>query len=87
MHKAGGMSESFSHFPFLSNATNFFIHSLKKFVFLKKYLCTAGFLQSSDLYANIRHDSSVNIIGRKVSIGSINGAGGSGGIPEPQEGF
>ena len=43
-------------FSFISNATNFFIHSLNRFVFSKKCLYIAGFLQSGALYANIRND-------------------------------
>ena len=40
-------------FSFVCNATNFFIHSLKRFVL---YLRLAGFLQSSALYATTTHD-------------------------------
>ena len=39
-----------------SNATSFFIHSLKRFFFFKKKcLRIAGFLQLGALYANVRH--------------------------------
>ena len=56
-------SQSFSpcilgRFSFVSNATNFFIHSLNRFVFFKKCLRVAGFLQLGALYASIRHDPS-----------------------------
>ena len=40
-------------FSFVSNAMNFFIHSLNRFVL---YLQVAGFLQSSALYATTTHD-------------------------------
>ena len=40
---------------FVSNASNFFIHSLNRLV-LKKCLRVAGFLQSGALFANIRYD-------------------------------
>ena len=83
MHKAGGMSESFSHFPFLSNATNFFIH----YFFKKNAYAQLVFFNQVTYMQILDMISRVNIIGRKVSIASINGAGGSGGIPEPQEGF
>ena len=40
-------------FSFVSNAMNFFIHSLNRFVL---YLWVADFLQSGALYATITHD-------------------------------
>ena len=43
-------------FSFISNTTNFFIHSLNRFVLKKKCLWVAGFLQSGALYATITHD-------------------------------
>ena len=43
-------------FFFISNATNFLIHSLNRSVFLKKCLWVAGFLQSDALYATITHN-------------------------------
>ena len=53
MYKAQRMSESsFSHsfiavflFSFVSNATNFFLHTLHRFVLKKSYLHVASFLQ------------------------------------------
>ena len=42
-------------FFFISNAMNFFIHSLNRF--FKKCLHVAGFLQLGALYANIKHDA------------------------------
>ena len=62
-------------FSFVSNAMNFFIHSLNRFVL---YLRVADFLQSGALYATITHDPQVNITDGKVSIVSVNKACGSG---------
>ena len=49
------LKESFilSHFSFISNTTNFFIHSLNGFVLKKNCLHVAGFLQLGALYANV----------------------------------
>ena len=54
-HKARGKSDSFSD-SLLVVIASFFIHSLNKFVFLKKCLRVADFLQLDALYASIRHD-------------------------------
>ena len=40
-----------SCFPFVSNATSFFIHVLNRFVLKKNCLHIAGFLQSGGLFA------------------------------------
>ena len=71
-------------FSFVSNATNFFIHSLNRFILKRKCLHVAGSFQSVALYATI---TGVNIIGRKVNVANVNGAGWSGSILRPQRGF
>ena len=56
----------------------------------KKCLRIAGFLQPGAIYATITHVPGVNIIGRKVSVASINGAEGGGGrkpgVVKPHQG-
>ena len=70
-------------FYFVSNVTNSFIHSskLKK---KKKCLRTAGFIQLSALYANVRHDPRSEYNYAKVSAAGVNGGEASGAV---QRGF
>ena len=75
-------------FSFLSNATNFFNHSLNRLVFFEKnaYVLPVSigrvpYLQISGMIPR------VNIVGTKVSVVSINGAGGSGVFREPSRGW
>ena len=65
-------------FSFISNAMNFFIHSFKQVWFEKKCLRIAGFPQLGALYAIITHNPRSEYNGRKLSVASINGAGGGG---------
>ena len=73
-------------FSFISNATNFF-HSLNRFFFffnvytLLVFFKQVPYMQISDMI------SGVNIIGRKVSVSSVNGPRGFGGVLRPQWGF
>ena len=75
-------------FSFISNATNFFIHSLNRFLWKKKnclrvarVLQLVPYMQISDMILE------VNIISRKVSVASFYRAGGLGVFWEPREGF
>ena len=67
-------------FSLISNGKNFFVHSLNRFVLKKKILMHWWFssMQLSHMIPG------VNIIGRKVSVASVNEAGGSGGSLRPQ---
>ena len=59
------------HFSFISNTTNFFIHSLNRFV-LKKNAYGLLVFFSRVPYMQLSHMiSGVNIISRKVSVASI----------------
>ena len=73
-------------FSFISNATNFFSHSLNRFVLKKNaYELLVFFNQVPYMQLSYMIPGG-NIIGRKVSVASINGAGGwgtgGGGGPE-----
>ena len=66
---------------------NFFIHSLNRFVFLKKCLHIAGFLQLGALYANIRHDPRSEYNRHESEHSEHQQSWSSGGILRPQQGF
>ena len=71
---------------FLSNATNFFIHSLNRFVLKQNaygLLVVFNWVCYMPLSLII---PGVNIISKKVSVASINGAGGSEGVLRSQQG-
>ena len=71
---------------FNSNATNFFIHSSNRFILKKNAYGLLVFFNRVP-YMQLSHMiTGVNIIGRKVSVASINGAGVSGGVLGPQQG-
>ena len=66
------------HFSFISNAANFFNHSLNRFVSKKNAYELLVFFNQVP-YMQLSHMiTGVNIIGRKVSVASINGVGGGG---------
>ena len=74
-------------FSLISNATNFFIHPLNRFVLKKKNAYALLVFLNWVPYMQLSHMiPGVNIIGRKVSVASVNGAGGSGGVLRPQKG-
>ena len=67
---------------------NFFIHSLNRSAFFKKnayallvFFNRVPYMQISDMTPG------VNKIGGKVSVASVNEAGGSGGVLRPSGGF
>ena len=67
-------------FSFISNATHFFIHSLKRFILKKNAYGLLVFFNRVP-YMQLSHIiTGVNIIGRKVSVASVNGAGGCLGV-------
>ena len=74
-------------FPFVIDATIFFIHSLNSFVFKNKCFCVAGFLQSVPYVQISDMIAGVDIIGGKVSVVSVIGAEGYGDVLTQQRGF
>ena len=82
LHKAQRKFEPlFSHlflavFSLISNATNFFIHPLNRFVLKKKNAYALLVFLNWVPYMQLSHMiPGVNIIGRKVSVASINRVG------------
>ena len=75
------------YFSFISNAMKFFIHSLNRFVLKKKKAYGLLVFFNWVPYMSLSHMIlGVNIIGRKMSVVSINGAGGYGGVLRTQRG-
>ena len=88
------LEESQSHqstilgrFSFVSNATDFFIHSLNRLFFWKKCIHVAAFLQSGALYANIRHDHRTEYNWRKSECSKHQWSWGVWGVLRAQWGF
>ena len=78
-------------FSLISNATSFFIHPLNRFVLKKNVYALLVFLNRVPCIQLSRMIPGVNIVGRKVSVASINRVGeerggGSGGSLRPQWG-
>ena len=74
-------------FSLISNATDFFIHSLNGFVLKKKKGCALLVFINLVPYMQLSHIiPGVTIMGRKVSVASVNGARESGGVLRPQWG-
>ena len=82
---------SFSHsflaiFFFISNATNFFIHSLNRFVLKKNAYGLLVFFNWVP-YMQLSHMiSGVNITDKKVIVASVNRPGRPGGVLRPKQG-
>ena len=69
----------------ISNAMNFFIHSLNRFGVEKKMLMRCWISSIKCPIMQLSHMiPGVNIISRKVSVARVNGAWGSGGSLRPQ---
>ena len=81
------LEECQSHFPIFPSLVMQQISSFIHYFFKKNAYAQLVFFNQVTYMQILDMISRVNIIGRKVSIASINGPGGSGGIPEPHEGF
>ena len=74
------------YFSLISNATNFFIHSLNRFILKKNTYALLVFFDWVPYMQLSQMIPGVNIIDRKVSVASVNRAGGSGGVLRPHSG-
>ena len=70
-------------FSFIGNATNFFIHSFNRFVLKKNAYALLVFSNWVPYMQPLHMIPGVNIISRKVSVASVNGAGGMGIVWSP----